>query len=852
MPAGSAVRRIAVVGAGPGGLYFAALAKKLAPHREITVWERDARDDAQGFGVVFSDETLDGIAQADPPVFAALSAEFARWSDIDVRYAGQVRTCGGHGFAALDRNRLRAILQQRCAELGVDVRYRTPAPPVARLAAGYDLVVAADGVRSATRAALAEAFRPELDERHCRYIWLATDKVFEAFTFIVEQYDFGALQVHAYPYSRRRSTFIVEMAEEAWRKAGFEEPAGREPGRGESDLPSVRRCEHLLAAHLDGHRLIPNASRWIRFTTVRNASWHHRNVVLLGDAAHTAHFSIGSGTKLALEDGLALAAALHEHPLLEGALAAYEGERRPVVESAQRAAQASLEWFETVGRHTGQGAGQFAFNLLTRSRRVTYGNLRARDAAFVDGVDAAFGGAAEREAEGRDAPSDDTVPDAGAAGVPPMFRPLRLGRLRLRNRIVVPPLATFTAVDGMPSGFDRAQLAAQVLGGAGLVFTGMTAVSAQGRATERCPGLWTDAQEAAWRSVVHAARQLGDTPLGIQLTHAGRRAASAVPGPDGIGRPLADGWPTLAASPLPWEPGAPSPRAADAAELAGAVADFAAAATRADRAGFDVLGLQFGHGHLVSGFLSPLTNLRTDRYGGPLEHRLRLALEVLAAVRAAWPADKPIVVRISAADWAPGGTTEAEAVAICRALAGAGADALDVSTGEVVAHQKVPYGRGYQVPFADLVRNATGIPTIAVGAISGHDDANSVLLAGRADLVAVGRAHLYDPLWTLHAAAEQGYAGPGARWPQPWQPGSRRPPGPGADRVAPRLRLLPEAAAPVHRRWLPPDHPAAGRPVADRPDGAPGDGPPGDLPSAPPTGRQDELPGRKPTEPVPN
>ncbi|MER7752845.1 FAD-dependent monooxygenase [Kitasatospora sp. NPDC097643] len=786
-----AARRIAVIGAGPGGLYFAALAKKAAPEREITVWERDARDHAFGFGVVFSDETLDGIAQADPPVFAALSAEFARWSDIDVRYAGRVRTCGGHGFAALDRNRLRAILQQRCAELGVDVRYRTPAPPVGRLADGYDLVVAADGVRSATRAAYRDSFRPELDERHGRYIWLATDKVFEAFTFVVEQHEFGALQVHAYPYSDRRSTFIVELAEEAWRKAGFEALSEAELAKGESDLASVRRCEQLLAGHLDGHRLIPNGSRWIRFTTVRNARWHHRNVVLLGDAAHTAHFSIGSGTKLALEDAVALAAALDEQPLLEGALTAYEAQRRPVVESAQRAAQASLEWFETVERHTGQDAGQFAFNLLTRSRRVTYGNLRARDAAFVEAVEESY-------EESFD----------GSVGAPPMFRPLRLGGLELRNRIVVPPLATFTAEDGLPSGFDRAQLGAQALGGAALVFTGMTAVSARGRATERCPGLWTDAQEAAWRSLVQSVRALTDTPLGIQLTHAGRRAASTVPGPDGIGRPLADGWPTLAASPLPWVAGSPPPCAATEAELAEVTADFAATAVRADRAGFDVLGLQFGHGHLVSGFLSPLTNHRADGYGGPLEHRLRLALEVLAAVRAVWPAGKPVVVRISAADWAPGGTTEAEAVAIARALAEAGADALDVSTGEVVAHQRPPYGRGYQVPFADLIRHAVGVPTIAVGAISGHDDANSVLLAGRADLVAVGRAQLYDPLWTLHAAAELGYTGPGARWPEPWRAGSRKPPGPGADRAAPRgsAGRPGAAAAPVHRRWLPDGH----------------------------------------------
>ncbi|MFI9274415.1 FAD-dependent monooxygenase [Kitasatospora sp. NPDC052896] len=777
--------RVAVIGAGPGGLYFAALAKQLFPHAEITLWERDAREDTSGFGVVFSDETLDGVAQADPVVFAAMSGEFARWSDIDVHVAGRLRTCGGHGFAALDRNRLRQILQQRCEQLAVDVRYRTPAPPVAQLAADHDLVVAADGVRSGTRAAYPDAFGTELDERHCRYMWLATDRVFEAFTFVVAEHDFGVLQVHAYPYSDRRSTFIVEIGEQAWRRAGFEALAARAPGHGESDWASVRRCEELLAEHLAGHRLIPNASRWIRFTTVRNAAWRHRNVVLLGDAAHTAHFSIGSGTKLALEDALALAAALREQPTVDEALACYEAERRPVVESTQRAAQASLEWFETIGRRSGEDVDRFAFDLLTRSRRVTYGSLRARDAGFVDAVDRAFG---------------------GSAGVPPMFRPLRLGRLTLRNRVVVPPMATFTAVDGLPSAFDRAQLGAQALGGAALVLAGMTAVSPEGRATPSCPGLWTDGQEAAWRELVATVRQVSDTPLGIQLTHAGRRAATAPPGPDGIGRPLTaaeGGWPTLAASALPWDTAGPVPRAATGAELAAVTAAFGQAAARAARAGFDVLELQFGHGHLLSGFLSPLTNRRTDDYGGPLTHRLRLPVEVLAAVRAAWPADRPLLVRISASDWAPGGTTEAEAVTICRTLGEAGADAVDVSTGEVVAHQRPPYGRGYQTPLAELIRRATGLPTIAVGAISTHDDVNSVLLAGRADLVAVGRAQLHDPLWTLHAAAEQGYSGPAAPWPPAWRAGSRRPPGPGADRVPPRLRLLREAAAPVHRRWLP-------------------------------------------------
>ncbi|WP_371493873.1 FAD-dependent monooxygenase [Kitasatospora sp. NBC_00374] len=784
--------RVAVIGGGPGGLYFAALAKQLSPAWDITVWERNAQGDAFGFGVVFSDETLDGIAQADPEVFAAMSGRFARWSDIDVCYRGKVRTSGGHGFAALDRNRLRAILQERCAALGVDVRYSTQAPPVEELSAAYDLVVAADGVRSPTRATCSDSFGTDLDERTCRYMWLATDRVFEAFTFIVEERDFGAVQVHAYPFDETRSTFIVEIAEDAWRRAGFEALADREFARGDSDLESVRRCEEIFADHLDGHRLIPNASKWIRFTTVRNASWRHENVVLLGDAAHTAHFSIGSGTKLAMEDALALAASLHEHPTVAGALAAYEAERRPVVESTQRAAQASLEWFESIGRYTGQDVDQFAFNLLTRSRRVTYGNLRERDTAFVDAVDAAF--------------------DGSGAAVPPMFRPLRLGGLTLRNRIVVPPLATFTAVDGRPGGFEHAQLAAQALGGAGLVFAGMTAVSPEGRATAGCPGLWDDRQEAGWTSIVQAVRSVCDTPLGIQLTHAGRRGSTAVPGPDGVGLPLGgDGWPTLAASALAWDETHPVPREATRADLAAVTAAFAEAAARADRAGFDVLELQFGHGHLVSGFLSPLTNRRTDAYGGSLEGRLRFPLEVLAAVRAAWPAGKPVLVRISASDWAKGGTTEAEAVEICRALATGGADAVDVSTGEVVAHQQPPYGRSYQTPFADLIRNTTGIPTVAVGAISTYDDANSIILAGRADLVAVGRAHLWDPMWTLHAAAEQGYRGPAARWPEPWRAGSRKPAGPRADRVAPRLQLLREEAAPVHRRWLPA---APARPLA--------------------------------------
>ncbi|OXY95033.1 bifunctional salicylyl-CoA 5-hydroxylase/oxidoreductase [Streptomyces diastatochromogenes] len=782
--------RVAVIGGGPGGLYFSALAKQLSPHWEITVWERNAADDTFGFGVVFSDETLDGIAQADPEIYRAMSAEFARWSDIDVRYKGQVLTSGGHGFAALGRKRLLQILQERCTALGVDVRYRTQAPPAAELAASYDLVVASDGVRSQTRSAFADRFGPDLDERHCRYMWLATDKVLEAFTFIVAERDFGTMQVHAYPFDDTRSTFVVEIDEDSWRRAGFDSSAARDFAPGANDEESIRRCEEILAGHLDGHRLIPNGSKWIRFTTVRNKTWRHENVVLLGDAAHTAHFSIGSGTKLAMEDALALAACLHEHPDVPSALAAYEAERRPVVESTQRAAQASLEWFENIGRYTGQEPPQFAFNLLTRSRRVTYDNLRVRDRAFTDAVDTSH---TERTAVG-----------VRADSVPPMFRPFPLGGIRLRNRVVVPPTALYAAQGGVPGDFDLVHLSTQALGGSALVIAGMTAVSADGRATPGCPGLYTDEQEAAWRRITDFVRRQSDTCLGIQLTHAGRRAATSTPRADGRCVPLGDnGWPLVAASALPWDTGSATPREATRADMDAITQDFVTAARRADRAGFDVLELQYAHGHLMSSFLSPLTNRRTDAYGGSLANRMRFPLEVLRAVRAVYPLGKALIVRISATDWADGGIGEADVVELCRALADAGADALDVSTGEVVSHEQPRYGRSYQTPYADLIRNTVGVPVIAVGAISTYDDVNSLILAGRADLCAVGRAQLHDPLWTLHAAAAQQYTGPAAPWPASWKAGSGRPPGARTDRVPPRLQLLRDDPAPVHQRWLP-------------------------------------------------
>jgi anthraniloyl-CoA monooxygenase len=772
--------KIAVIGGGPGGLYFAALAKQMDPGRDIVVYERNAADTTFGFGVVFSDETIDGIAGADPLIFAEMESSFARWSDLDVHYRGSVLTSGGHGFAAIERRTLLQILQKRCAELGVEVRYGTDAPPADALATTHDLVVAADGVNSVTRNAHPEVFAPHLDERHCRYIWLATDKVFEAFTFIVAETEFGPLVVHAYPFSASRSTFIVELNEHTWRAAGFDQL---------TEAESVALCERLLAAHLDGHRLLSNNSRWITFNTVRNKAWRNGNIVLLGDAAHTAHFSIGSGTKLAMEDALALVASLaHDHEDVPAALVHYESQRRAVVESTQRAAQASLEWFESIEHSIGQQPPQFAFNLLTRSRRVTYENLCERDAQYIDELNRWF----HRQSA------------SAAVEMPPrpMFEPFRLRGLTLQNRIVAAPIATYYAEDGVVTDRELVRLSSLALGGAGLVMTGMTAVSAQGRVTPACPALYTSEQIAAYRRVTDLIHETSTAAVGVQLNHSGRKGATSVPrGAATIGHPLGEhGWDTVGPSALAYGE-LPAPRALGVAELPAIVEEFAAATRAAAAAGFDVVELQAGHGFLLSTFLSPLTNQRTDEYGGPLRNRMRFPLEVVDAVRAAWPEDKPLIVRISAVDWRDGGTTLDDAVIIARAFAEHGADVLDVSSGEVVAEQNPSYGRGYQTPFAERIRADVGIPTIAVGAISTDDDANTVLLAGRADLISVGRAHLHDPAWTLHAAAAIDYRGPGAKWPSLYAAGSARPPSGG--RAKPQLNLLPVAAPELHQRWNP-------------------------------------------------
>ncbi len=785
--------KVAIIGGGPGGLYLAALLKQLDASHEVTVWERNAHDDTFGFGVVFSDETLGGIENADTAIFGELQRRFARWSDIDITFGGETHTIGGQGFAATSRKGLLHLLQERAVELGADVRFLTDAPDVEELAATHDLVVAADGVNSRVRARYADVFRPSLDARRSKYIWLGVDRAFEAFTFLVKQTQWGVMQVHGYPYSAAESTFIVEMHEDVWRAAGFAETEGARFVPGVSDERALARIRAIFADELNGLGLLGNNSKFISFTTVRNERWSHGNVVLLGDAAHTAHFSIGSGTKLAMEDALALAATLHEQPDVRSALEAYEAERRPVVLSTQRAAQASLEWFENIGQYVGQDPLQFSFDLLTRSRRITFENLAVRDRKFADAVQADFA---------RIAGGDPTAPA--------MFQPHEIaGKLRLKNRVVVSAMDMYSAVDGVPGDFHLVHLGSKAMGGAGLVFTEMIAPSADGRISPGDTGLFTDEQRDSWRRIVDFVHTTTSARIGAQLGHSGRKGSTKLMW-EGIDEPVeTGGWEATGPSAVPYGPGSQVPREATLADLDRIRDDYVAAARRAGEAGFDLLEVHAAHGYLLSSFLSPISNQRIDEYGGSMENRLRYPLEVFDAVKAAWPEDRPLLVRLSAHDWIEGGNTDDDAVEIAAAFIAHGADGVDVSSGQVGKEERPAFGRSYQTPFADKIRNRVaapaGVTVIAVGAVSSYDDVNSILLAGRADLVALGRTHLWDPQWTLHAAADQGYRGPGAEWIPPFRAGSRKPPSGRTDAVRPRLELLRIAESRtdgVHQRWI--------------------------------------------------
>ena len=745
---------IACLGGGPAGLYFAISMKLRQPDAQITVFERNRPNDTFGWGVVLSDDALQNLEANDPVSAATIRRNFAYWDDIAVVHDGHRTVSGGHGFAGIGRMKLLTIMQGRAAELGVDLQFETEVGPVEDYASRYDLVVAADGLNSRVRSQWAEHFKPDVDTRLCKFIWLGTHQKFDdAFTFIFEKTQHGWVWAHAYQFDDKAATFIVECTQATWDAWGFAEMTKEK---------TVETCRKIFEGHLGGHDLMSNANHlrgsavWINFPRVNCAHWHHQNVVLMGDAAATAHFSIGSGSRLALDSAIALATYLDTEPTLEQAFVKYQDERRLDVLRLQSAARNSLEWFEEVERYLDLDPVQFNYSLLTRSQRISHENLRLRDPEWLASAERWF---------------------QTQAGVPadaplraPMFAPFRLRDMDLVNRIVVSPMAQYKAVDGCPTDWHFVHYAERAKGGAGLVYTEMTCVSADGRITPGCPGLYAPAHEAAWRRLVDFTHAETQAKICCQIGHAGRKGSTQL-GWEKMDAPLATGnWDLISASAIPWSKENAAPREMTRADMDRVTAEFVAAAQMADRAGFDMIELHAAHGYLVSSFISPLSNRRVDEYGGSLENRMRWPLEVFGAMRAAWPAGKPMSVRISANDWAgDDGVTPAEAVEIARMFHAAGADIIDVSAGQTSTQARPVYGRMFQTPFSDRIRNEAGLATMAVGNIYEPDHVNSILMAGRADLVCLARPHLADPYWTLHAGVALGDTQ--AHWPLPYLSG---------------------------------------------------------------------------------
>ncbi len=729
--------KISCIGGGPASLYFAILLKKRRPEAEIDIYEQNRADDTFGWGVVFSDETLGNFEEQDPESYRRIRENFAYWTDIDTFYGGAKVTSTGHGFCGLARKKLLLLLQERCRELGVRMHFEHAVDDIDALAANSDLVVAADGVNSRVREHYAEAFAPELDWRKCKFAWFGTTKEMSAFTFVFKETEWGLFQVHAYPFEEGRGTWIVECREETWRAAGLDKLDEQE---------SAAFCRELFSEHLDGEELLTNRSIWRTFPTVRCGSWRHNNVVLLGDSAHTAHFSIGSGTKLAMEDAIALADAVAGEPgSIDRALEVYEDARRIDVLKVQRAAQTSLEWFENSGRYLQQSPERFVFNLMTRSKRITHDNLETRDPELVAKVDRVV---AEENGAAKD--------------TPPAFLPFQARGVTLPNRVVLSPMCMYSAVDGVVDDWHFVHLGSRAVGGPGLVFTEMTNVSADGRITTGCAGMWSDEQEAAWRRVVDFVHQRSAAKIGMQLAHAGRKASCSLPWEGDAPLEGDAAWQTIGPSATPFGEGWHVPKQMDRDDMARVRDAFVASAERCLRAGFDVVELHMAHGYLLSSFLSPLSNRREDDYGGSLENRARFPLEVARAVRAVWPDDRPLFVRLSATDWFDEdgrGFTVDEAVQVARWLKDAGVDVIDVSSAGNVPESRPQYGRMYQVPFAERIRFEAGVPVMAVGGIQGLDHAHTIVAAGRADLCAIARGFLADPYMVQREAVRRGVEG---------------------------------------------------------------------------------------------
>lgn len=718
--------KVIIVGGGPAGLYSGLLLKKANPARDITIIERNPRNATYGWGVVFSDRTLTSFREADYKTYKEITDQFVIWSAIDICYQGKLMRCDGHTFSGLARKRLLNIFQDRCEELGVKLKFETEVEvDDLRQFADYDLIVAADGINSKFRQTYADVFKPNLEEGRAKYIWYGTDRVFDSFTFIFRENEHGLFQAHCYPFDGTTGTFIIECSEETWQQAGLDRA-------GEAE--SIAYCEKLFADDLRGHHLLSNNSKWINFVRVKNKKWHHQNLVLIGDAVHTAHFSIGSGTKLAMEDAIAFANAFETHSDIETALNEYELERRPIVEALQRAALESQTYFENVSRYTRLEPEQFAFYLLTRSGRISYDNLRLRDPYFIQAVDRWF---TQNALQTKDQ-------DGWLIASPPMFTPFKLRDLILSNRVVLSPTSTCSAVDGLPGETHQAQLIRRARSGASLVMTEPTAVSPAGRITPGCPGLYNEAHLAAWADIVETIHATTPARIALQLAHAGRRGSTR-PRQEGLDRPLRQGnWPLISASPLPYTPASQTPKEMDRADMEQVRDQFACAAKMAQQAGFDLLHLHFAQGYLLASFISPLTNLRRDDYGGSLENRLRYPLEVFDAVRAVWPAGKPLSVAICATDWVEGGLEVGEAVLVAEMFKSHGCDLIQVLAGQTTPEAKPVYSSGFLVPISDWLRNNANMPTMISGDITTTDQVNTILAAGRADLCVMDPPHLFD------------------------------------------------------------------------------------------------------------
>jgi anthraniloyl-CoA monooxygenase len=759
--------KIVCIGGGPAGLYFALLMKKLSPAHDITVVERNRPYDTFGWGVVFSDATMDNMRAWDRDTADTIELAFNHWDDIELHFKGRVIRSGGHGFVGIGRKKLLNILQSRCEELGVKLVFETEADSDLDFP-DADLIIASDGINSRIRTRYAEVFKPDIVTRPNRFIWLGTHKVYDAFTFLFERTEHGWFQAHIYKFDDQTSTFIVECPEHVWKAHGLD---------GADQDQSIAFCEELFAANLNGAKLMTNArhlrgSAWLNFQRIKCEQWSHFNgrahVVLMGDAVHTAHFAIGSGTKLALEDAIELTRQFKQHgdapEHIPEVLARYQAARAVDVLRLQNAAWNAMEWFEVCGeRYCDQlEPEQFMYSMLTRSQRISHENLRLRDKGWLEGFERWF---AERNTR--------VGPRSGInapIAMPPMFTPFKVRSVTLKNRVVVSPMAQYSCVDGMPGDFHIVHLGSRALGGAGMVVAEMTCPSPDARITPGCPGLWNEQQAQAWKRIVDFVHRESDARIAMQLGHSGAKGSTNAPWDHaGADQPLPSGnWPVIAASAVPYlDEGGLIPKAMDRADMDRVTADFVRAARYAADAGFDWLELHCAHGYLLSSFISPLTNRRTDTYGGSLANRLRYPLEVFTAVRAVWPRHLPMSVRISAHDWVEGGVTPTDAVEIARAFKAAGADMIDCSSGQVSVNQKPTYGRMYQTPFADRIRNEAGIATIAVGAISEADHVNSIISAGRADLCAVARPHLANPAWTLSEAAKIGFAA--VDWPRQYR-----------------------------------------------------------------------------------